>query len=167
MSRGVVGLLLAVPAFVGVVWDEVLLAAPIVVLVEALGFWLAYVFFCIAWAAIGLAVLSVWLRAEPWIKRRLGKAESPPDPPGGNGKLPSEGWKGRTIAWFAGIARVLGALAVGVLLGPVFGWPAFKLLGYNERSVYGLTFLTSWIFGAVWVPFYGLGVWGFGLSRLI
>ncbi|KKK70048.1 hypothetical protein LCGC14_2927880, partial [marine sediment metagenome] len=36
----------------------------------------------------------------------------------------------------------------------------FRLLGYSSRSTYALTLAAAPVFGAVWVPLYGLGVWG-------
>ncbi|OGY22898.1 MAG: hypothetical protein A2172_03085 [Candidatus Woykebacteria bacterium RBG_13_40_15] len=158
--------LLAIPVIAGVVWDEVLLAGPIIFLVDVFGFWLGYVVFCLAWAGIGLFVLSVWLRIEPWVKKHLlhpifGKRESK-----NKKEERSKSWRERLVFWFARMTRAIGALAAAVILGPVYGWAVFKLLGYRERDVYILTLIATWIFGAIWVPFYGLGVWGFGLSRL-
>lgn len=171
--KSAIGLVLAIPTIAGVIWDEVLLAGPIIVLVNFLGFWLGYVVFCFLWAAVGLFVLSIWLRIEPWVQRNVlskifGQKQ---DKEEGERVTAPTNWRERIVLWFAGIARALGALAAAVILGPVFGWPVFKLLGYRERDVYALTIAAAWIFGAIWVPFYGLGVWGLGvwgldLSRL-
>ncbi|OGY30393.1 MAG: hypothetical protein A3F35_03010 [Candidatus Woykebacteria bacterium RIFCSPHIGHO2_12_FULL_45_10] len=165
--RILVGAGLAIPAAAGIVWDEVLLAGPIIFLVNFLGFWLGYVVFCLAWAGIGLFVLSVWLRIEPWVKRNIfskifGKKEAKPEVE----RSEPANWRERLVLWIANLTRTLGALAAAVVLGPVYGWTVFKLLGYKERHVYAFTIAAAWIFGGIWVPFYGLGVWGFGLSRV-
>ena len=167
--RALIAAVLLIPAFAGVIWDEVLLAGPIIFLVERLGFWLGYVVFCLAWSGIGLFVLSVWLRIEPWVKEHIfskifGKKEQPAESKQEEEK--PKNWRKRLVLWIAGFARAIGALAAAVILGPVFGWSVFRLLGYRERDVYAFTIIAAWIFGGIWVPFYGLGVWGFGLSRL-
>ena len=168
MLKALIGLVLTIPAVAGVLWDEVLLATPIIALVNFLGFWLGYVVFCFAWAAVGIFILSVWLRIEPWVQRNvLSKIFGPKSDKVVDGKtITPTNWRERTVLWFAGIAQVLGAFAAAVVLGPVFGWPIFKLLGYRERDVYALTIAAAWVFGAIWVPFYSLGVWGLGLSHL-
>ncbi len=168
--RWIATAVLLIPVTAGIIWDEVLLAGPIIFLVELLGFWLGYVVFCTLWAALGLFVLSVWLRIEPGIKKHIfskifGKKEKPIEVGKETEKEPSN-WRKRLVLWIAGFAKALGALAAAVILGPVFGWPVFKILGYRERDVYLFTIGAAWVFGGIWVPFYGLGVWGFGLSRL-
>jgi hypothetical protein len=66
----------------------------------------------------------------------------------------------RSVAETAGpIRRSLGALASMTVLGPALSWPLLRLLRYSRRSVYALTLLAGPLFGAVWVPLYGLGVW--------
>ncbi len=66
----------------------------------------------------------------------------------------------RSIAETASPAtRSFAALVSMVLLGPAFGWLLFDLLGYSGRTTYALTVASAPVFGAVWVPFYGLGVW--------
>ncbi|MDP2721007.1 MAG: hypothetical protein Q8O75_03650 [bacterium] len=167
--RALIAAVLLIPAFAGVVWDEVLLAGPIIFLVERLGFWLGYVVFCLAWSGIGLFVLSVWLRIEPWVKEHIfskifGKKKQPAESTQEEEK--PKNWRERLVLWIAGFARAIGALAAAVILGPVYGWAVFRLLRYRERDVYAFTIIAAWIFGGIWVPFYGLGVWGFGLSRL-
>lgn len=67
----------------------------------------------------------------------------------------------RSIAETAGpIRRSVGALVSLMVLGPALSWPLLRLLRYSRRSTYILTFLAGPVFGAVWVPLYGLGVWG-------
>lgn len=168
--RGLVAIVFAIPVIAGVVWDEVLLAGPIIFLVEVLGFWLGFVVFCTLWAALGLFVLSVWLRIQPWVTKHItskifGKKEEPVETEEEEEKEPSN-WRKRLVLWIANFAKALGALAAAVILGPVFGWPVFRVLGYRERDVYAFTIAAAWIFGGIWVPFYALGIWGFGLSRL-
>jgi hypothetical protein len=46
-----------------------------------------------------------------------------------------------------------------VALGPALSWPLFSLFGYSGRATYALTLAAAPVFGAVWVPFYALGVW--------
>src|SRR3990167_1386725 len=71
LSRMLFATILAIPAFASVVWDEVLLAGPIIFLVEWLGFWLGYFVFCAVWAGLGLLFLLVWLRVEPWVRSHI------------------------------------------------------------------------------------------------
>jgi hypothetical protein len=119
------------------------------------------------WAGIGLFVLSVWLRIEPWVKKHiLSKASGKKEQVEKEVREKSQSWRERLVLWIARLARAFGALAAAVILGPVYGWAVFKLLGYRERDVYAFTIMAAWIFGGIWVPFYGLGVWGLGLSRL-
>lgn len=69
------------------------------------------------------------------------------------------GWV-RSVAETAGpFKRSLAALVSMTVLGPPLGWPLLRLLRYSRRSVYALTLLAGPVFGAVWVPVYGLGVW--------
>lgn len=167
--RWIIALILLIPAIAGVIWDEVLLAAPIIALREIFGFWPGFVIFCLIWAGMGLFVFSVWLRIEPWVKTHVfekifglkAKTENEAE----QAEKP-QNWRERLVMWISGFARSLGALAAAVILGPVFGWSVFKLLGYRERDVYAFTFVAAWIFGAIWYPFYAEGVWGFGLSNL-
>lgn len=64
----------------------------------------------------------------------------------------------RRIAGTAGPAtRSFAALLSMVMLGPVLSWLLFRLLGYSSRTVYVLTLVSAPVFGAVWVPVYGLG----------
>ena len=162
ITKVLVGTILMIPALVGVIWDEVLLAGPIMFLVaisqyvlgDVLGFVVAYIAFCLLCAAIGLSLLTVWLRffaKKEQVQERLDKQP--------------KNWRERLVLRLAKLARSIGALACAVLLGPVFGWPVFRLLGYSKRDVYRLTITAAWIFGGIWVPFYG-GMWNFGFSRL-
>lgn len=74
-AKVLVAAVLAVPAAALTAWDEVLLAVPIIFLVEALGFVLGFIVFTAAWAALGLALLalvdSVWSRIGPSVGRAL------------------------------------------------------------------------------------------------
>jgi hypothetical protein len=66
----------------------------------------------------------------------------------------------RSIADTAGpVSRSFGALVVMGAVGPVLGWPLFRLLGYSRRTTYALTLAAAAVFGGIWVPFYSLGVW--------
>jgi hypothetical protein len=66
----------------------------------------------------------------------------------------------RSVAETASPAmRSFAALVSMVLLGPALSWLPFRLLGYSGRATYALTLVAAPVFGAVWVPFYGLGVW--------
>lgn len=66
----------------------------------------------------------------------------------------------RSIARTAGPTMPsMATLLSMTLLGPALSWPLFRLLGYSGRSVYALTLAAAPVFGAVWVPAYGLGVW--------
>jgi hypothetical protein len=159
-KRGAVARFLAASAIAaiavfGFVFGEALLAGPIIFLVELLGFWLGYVAFCLIWAGIGIIVLTLWNLF--FAKRQSAKKTAKGKP---------SNWRERLVLWFSGFARSFGTLAAVVFLGPVFAWTIFKLLGYRERSVYVLTLISTWIFGGVWVTFYSIGVWDFGLSRL-
>lgn len=58
------------------------------------------------------------------------------------------------------VMRSFGALVSMMVLGPALSWPLFRLLGYSQRSVYALTLVAAPLFTGVWVPIYGLGVWG-------
>jgi hypothetical protein len=65
------------------------------------------------------------------------------------------------VAEVAGpLLRPLAALASMVVFGPVLGWPLFRLLGYTRTTTYYLTLIAAPVFAAIWVPFYGLGIWG-------
>ena len=171
VTRALIWSVLAIPALAGVFWDEVLLAGPIMFLVavsqyvlgDVLGFIVAYIVFCLAWMAIGFFFFTLWLRIEPLVRRilRLKEKENPPV------EERKHTWRERLVMYLARTAKILGVLAAMVVLGPTLGWPAFKLLGYTEREVYILTIVAAWIFGAIWVPIYGLGVWGEGLNRLV
>ncbi len=55
--------------------------------------------------------------------------------------------------------RSFAALVSMMLLGPALSWLLFRLLGYSDRTTYALTVAAAPVFGAIWVPFYGLGVW--------
>jgi F0F1-type ATP synthase membrane subunit c/vacuolar-type H+-ATPase subunit K len=220
---------LAVPAAALTAWDEVLMAGPIIFLVEALGFVLGFLVFTAAWAALGLALLAVvdfvWSRIGPSVNRAfdralnfiatyLDRAKQLPRAAtfvaaglsvlaaafgaavyvallgsatvgfvGDNreaiatgllvglgvlvvvgllnlARRQVEAW----VRWVAGTAkpllRPLGALASMVVFGPVLGWPLFRLLGYRRATTYYLTLVAAPIFAAIWVPFYGLGIWG-------
>lgn len=66
----------------------------------------------------------------------------------------------RSIGETAGpVSRSFGALVVMGAVGPAFGWPLFRLLGYSRPTTYALTLSAAAVFGGIWVPFYGLGVW--------
>ena len=70
-----------------------------------------------------------------------------------------ENWV-RSIAETASPAtRSLAALVSMMLLGPALSWLLLRPLGYSGRSTYALTLVAAPVFGAVWVPLYGLGVW--------
>ena len=70
-----------------------------------------------------------------------------------------ENWV-RSIAETASPAmRSFATLVSMILLGPALSWLLFRLLGYSGRATYALTLVAAPVFGAVWVPFYGLGVW--------
>lgn len=74
---------------------------------------------------------------------------------------------GRGLAtWVRGVAgtaspvkRSAAALVSMTVLGPALCWPLLRLLRYSRRSVYALTLLAGPVFGVVWVPVYGIGVW--------
>ncbi len=171
VTRALVWAVLAIPALVGVFWDEVLLAGPIMALVATFqhllgyfpGFAVAYVVFCLFWTALGFFLFTLWLRIEPWFRKTLKLKEREQKPT----EEKKHTWRERLVLRLAQTAKILGVLTVMVMLGPALGWPAFKLLGYTERDVYTLTVAAAWIFGGIWVPIYGLGVWGEGLNRLI
>ncbi|OGY24596.1 MAG: hypothetical protein A2Y57_01970 [Candidatus Woykebacteria bacterium RBG_13_40_7b] len=157
-------------AIAGTVWDEVLLAGPIMFLVAGfqhllgniIGFGVAYVVFCPLWIGIGFFFFTAWIKIEPWLKRILGIKDKEQQ----TAKEFEHTWRARLVLYLAKIAKIFGVLATMVVLGPTLGWPAFKLLGYKEKDIYKLTIIAGWIFGAIWVPIYGLGVWGAGLSRV-
>jgi hypothetical protein len=66
----------------------------------------------------------------------------------------------RSIAETASPAmRSFATLVSMILLGPALSWLLFRLLGYSDRATYALTLVAAPVFGAIWVPFYGLGVW--------
>jgi F0F1-type ATP synthase membrane subunit c/vacuolar-type H+-ATPase subunit K len=226
---------LALPAAALTAWDEVLLAGPIIFLVEALGFALGFIVFTAAWAALGLAVLAlvdfVWSRIGPSVERAsdrglnfvaayLDRAKHLPRaatylaaglsvPAAAFGAAAYVALLGRTtvdflgdnregiavgfliaagmlvlvgvlnlvrreaeawVRWVSGVARPLlrplAALVAMVVFGPVLGWPLFRLLGYTRASTYYLTLVAAPVFAAIWVPFYGLGVWALGVSRV-
>jgi hypothetical protein len=157
--------ILLIPGTLLVIWDEVLLSAPIILLVELLGFWPGYVAFCLIWGGMGFFSLMVWVRVEPWCRERIpwlfGKKERP-EPE----EFQPKNWREKLVVWAARIARFFGAITATVVIGPILAWSIYKLLGYSLRQIYAMTFISTWIFGAIWVPFYGLGVWGLGLDRL-
>ncbi len=171
VTRALIWAVLAIPALVGIFWDEVLLAGPIIALVAAFqhllgyfpGFVVAYVVFCLLWMVIGFFFFTLWLRIEPWIKKVLRIKEKEQTSSDEQKKT----WRTRLVLRAAHVAKILGALVAMVILGPTLGWPAFKLLGYTKREVYILTVIAAWIFGGIWVPIYGLGAWGEGLNRLV
>ena len=66
----------------------------------------------------------------------------------------------RSVAETAGPAtRSFATLVTMVVLGPALSWLLFRLFGYSGRTTYALTLAAAPVFGAVWVPFYSLGVW--------
>lgn len=218
-------LLLSIPAAAATVWDEVLLAGPIISLVEALGFMLGLFAFAVVWACLGLAFLALgellWPRIRPALSRtviRLGSVASRyrrrsqalprqavtaavalcltagssayavwlAQPTWallqkhqvgvGVGLLVVvlvlclavvldlmrqrvESWVKRIASLGRPVLRPLAALLTMVYLGPVLGWPLLRLLGYERCTTYVLTVLAAPIFAAIWVPYYGLGVW--------
>jgi hypothetical protein len=226
LRRMAVLFLLSIPAAGATVWDEILLAGPIVFLVEVLGFALGLVLFILIWAALGIGAMAtidfVWPRVaralDPLMKRSASRSADG-ERAEKSGWLPVvaisvasaillaallavlliasgirdwiadhqvdlgmflataivifailvvvdrltrglENWV-RSIAGTGGSTlRSMGALVTMVVLGPVLGWPLFRLLGYSRRSTYSLTLAAAPIFGGIWVPFYGLGVWG-------
>lgn len=219
-------LLLSIPAAAATAWDEVLLAGPIISLVETLGFIAGLFAFAMVWACLGLAFLALgdllWPRIRPALSRaiiRLGGVASryrrriqalPRQAVTGAvalcltaGSSTYAVWlaqptwallqkhqvgvgagllvivlvlclavvldlmRQRVESWVKRIARVggpvlrpLAALLTMVYLGPVLGWPLFRLLGYEGCTTYVLTLLAAPIFAGIWVPYYGLGVWG-------
>lgn len=228
-AKALLAAALAVPAAALTAWDEVLLAGPIIFLVEALGFVLGFIVFTAAWAALGLALLAlvdfVWSRIGPptqrafdralnFIATYLDRAKHLPRAAtfvaaglsvpaavfgaaayaillgrptvrflGENleaivvgflvvagvlvlvallnlARRQVEAW----VRWVAEVARPLlrplAALVSMVVFGPVMGWPLFRLLGYRRATTYYLTLVAAPIFGGIWVPFYGLGLWG-------
>lgn len=235
-SKLLLAALVAVPVAALTAWDEVLLAGPIVFLVEVLGFVLGLVAFTLLWACLGLAFLGltdfVWLRIGPTVQRAFGRFREVIRPYFEQAEHPRRAVTialtglgvlgcasgvaayivllgGRTVdflsdsrdevligfvvalaivslvgflnlarrqveAWVRRVGerakpvlRPLAALATMVVFGPTLGWPLFRLLGYTRRSTYAMTLVAAPVFAAIWVPFYGLGVWGFGLSRLL
>ena len=74
---------------------------------------------------------------------------------------------GRGIqSWVSGVAATAGpatrsfaTLVAMAALGPALAWLLFRVLGYSGRTTYALTLAAAPVFGAVWVPFYALGVW--------
>lgn len=67
----------------------------------------------------------------------------------------------RSVAGSAGPIRRSAAVLVSMtVLGPALCWPLLRLLRYSRGSVYVLTLLAGPVFGVVWVPVYGVGVWG-------
>lgn len=217
-------LVLSLPAGLATAWDEVLLAGPIVFLVQALGFPLALTAFAATWAALGLSALFaadfVWPRIGPGIRPKLARCRTRLQSSlagstnalnctlplgmtviGSAAALAAVGFPGRAYGWaetnaidlavFAGavtatflalvvvdrlghgleqwvrslgagstpVLRSVGALVAMVILGPTCGWPVFRILGYTRRSTYVMTLVAAPVFTAIWVPFYGLGVW--------
>lgn len=234
-SKLLLAAVVAVPVAALTAWDEVLLAGPIVFLVEVLGFVLGLVAFTLLWAFVGLLFLGmadfVWLRIGPTAQRAFGRFSETIRPyleraeyPGRAVTIALTGLGvsacalgvaayivllgGRTVevlsdsrdevvigfvvavaivglvgvlnlarreveAWVRRVGemakpllRPLAALVSMVVFGPVLGWPLFRLLGYTRRSTYAMTLIAAPVFAGIWVPFYGLGVWGFGLSRM-
>lgn len=217
-------LLLSVPAAAATMWDEVLLAGPIVFLVQALGFALGLASFIAIWAAIGLigllAVDVAWPRLKPLVQPLLGRFNTATASEGQGGHDAARSWvsvgtaagvgaavtvsavfRNEITEWagehavdlalIVGVAsaifvalvivdrvsrgielwirsigataapalRFVGVLAAMVVFGSVLGWPVFRLLGYSRRSTYALTLVAAPVFGGIWVPFYGLGIW--------
>ena len=218
--------LLSIPAAALTVWDEILLAGPIVFLTEVLGFAPGLLVFIVIWAALGIAAMLaidyVWPLVsrllEPVMERFIGASSSGQSDRGWGWLMPlgvaavAAGLTALVLAallvggeikqwaadhqgdfamflaaavviflilvvvdrlsrglenWVRGIAdtarpalRRLAALVAMVVLGPVLGWPVFRLLRYSRRSTYALTLLAAPVFGGMWVPFYSLGVWG-------
>ncbi len=70
-----------------------------------------------------------------------------------------ERWVRSIAATASPATRSFAALVSMMLLGPAFAWLLFDLLGYSGRTTYALTVASAPVFGAVWVPVYGLGVW--------
>jgi hypothetical protein len=235
-TRLLLAAVLAVPAAALTAWDEVLLAGPIIFLVETLGFVLGFVVFTAAWAALGLALLAlvdfVWSRVGASVQRAfdcalnstaecLDRAKHLPRaaafvaaglsvPAAAFGAAAYVALLGRATvdflgdnrdgiavgfliavgvlalvgllnlarrsveAWVRRVAQVarpllrpLAALVSMVVFGPVLGWPLFRLLGYRRATTYYLTLTAAPVFAAIWVPFYGLGIWALGLSRIL
>lgn len=71
-----------------------------------------------------------------------------------------ESWVRRTAGTAGPAMRSFATLVTMVMLGPALGWLLFRLFGYSGRTTYALTLVSAPVFGAVWVPLYGLGVWG-------
>lgn len=167
MRLGVLGGLGAVGVgAVGVVmlvWGEALLVASIVFAVKTLGLWLGYVVFCLGWAAAGVFSLAIYDRALPivhpivirWWRQvwpRPKGAGSEASNPGGAAPSPVT----RLAIRAARVSRPLGVLAAAALIGGA-GAPVWRLLGFRGASGYVCVVLSAALFGAIWVPFYGLG----------
>jgi hypothetical protein len=156
-KKGVLAKILAGASIAAILFvlGEFLLAGPILFFVEVLGLGigLGYVAFCLTWSCLGILSLTLW---NLFFKERqsVGKTESKP-----------KNWRERTVLWISRSARSFGALTAMFLLGPIFAWTVFKLLGYTERTVYVLTLISAWVFGGIWVPIYA-GAWDISLSRL-
>ncbi len=71
-----------------------------------------------------------------------------------------QSWISRVADTASPATRSFATLVAMAALGPALSWLLFRLLGYSGRTTYALTLAAAPVFGAVWVPFYGLGVWG-------
>lgn len=214
--------LLSIPAAFATVWDEILLAGPIIFLTETLGFAGGLLAFIAIWGSLGIGALVAIDYVSPLLSRALSPLLERFG--GGRGGASSLGWLapagialtltgaaagGVAAAFFhseatgwlndhredlamffaaaaviflllllvdrvtrgieawvkrvaesaTGALRQTVALIAMVVLGPVLGWSVFRLMRYSRRSTYGLTLLAAPVFGAIWVPFYSLGIW--------
>ena len=70
-----------------------------------------------------------------------------------------QSWVRRVAETASPATRSFATLVTMVVLGPALSWPLFRLFGYSSRTTYALTLAAAPVFGAVWVPFYALGVW--------
>ena len=70
-----------------------------------------------------------------------------------------QSWISRVAETASPATRSFATLVTMVVLGPALSWLLFRLFGYSGRATYALTLAAAPVFGAVWVPFYALGVW--------
>lgn len=169
MTKVVAGALTVSPVFALMIWDEVALATPIILLVNHLGIVWGYVAFCTIWAVLGLLAFTIWPQVKPmaesFINWLLPKKVSFKRKSNSGNRPSTSSLRNRVVFWFAKISRFLGVLAAAILLGPVLGWAVVKVLGFSNRFTYGYIVVGAWLFGAIWVPFYGVG--GISLSRFV
>lgn len=136
----------ALTVAVVVVLGEAPLVAVIAFLVIKFGLWGGFLIFSTLWGLGGILLVPVYDRVSGWFSCQFeGRS--------GRGQ---EGLRRRWIAQAAQIAKPFGALVNSVFLGPIFGIPVFRALGYQGLWLYVWVLVGSLIFGAVWI----LGVYG-------